>query len=394
MAATRDGGMTLTEARGGVPSGAALPPPASPSSGSRKRERVDDHGGLGGLSSSGPAAGIGVPGPVLGPFASLSAAGRFPPQPQLLPAVSVMAGGGSQPPRSDSQSYTATDEGGSDEANDMSDGGSGSGGGGDGGGGEGGGGGGDGSAGGGGGRSGGRGSGDGHGGGRPPGSGGGGGGADGPSPGRRRQMRRPYSVEERELVRQLIVELGWGRFDTLRARLPTERSLLSVRGLANALRENHEDVARAYARRRETATPAQRLPWTDADDKELEDVVVNVGWGHLTKVVGMLRKKRSRNAVVTRLSVMKKRSARLRAAHAQFLNPPRGGGSGRGDGGRASGGGGPSGGVGPPCGSGLSGGGTFGGGDDTKAGGGRGGAGVAAACVVAVAVAVAMSARG
>jgi len=148
-------------------------------------------------------------------------------------------------------------------------------------------------------------------------------------------MRRPYSAEERQLVRCLIVELGWGRFDTLRHRLPTPRSLLSVRGLANALRDAHADVAAAYARRRETATPAQRLPWTDADDAELVDAVVRLGWGRLGAVVAALRKKRSKNAVVTRLSVMKKRSPQLRAAHAVFLSPRTKGRGGNGGGGTA-----------------------------------------------------------
>ena len=120
----------------------------------------------------------------------------------------------------------------------------------------------------------------------------------------------------------LLVELGWGRFDAIAARLPTRRSVLSLRGLANTLRYHHADVQEAYARRRETARPAQRLPWTDVDDAEFVDAVVTLGWGRLPKVVSTLRKRRSKNAVITRLSVLKKRSERLREAHQRFLELP------------------------------------------------------------------------
>lgn len=137
-----------------------------------------------------------------------------------------------------------------------------------------------------------------------------------------RPTRRPYSLAERALVRSLLVELGWGRFDAIAARLPSRRSILSLRGLANSLRAAHDDVRIAYARRRETARPAQRLPWTDADDEELTAAVVAHGWGRLGRVVGLLRKRRSKNAVITRLSVLKKRDPRLRDAHQRFLEPP------------------------------------------------------------------------
>ncbi|GAB0495715.1 hypothetical protein MMPV_007020 [Pyropia vietnamensis] len=137
-----------------------------------------------------------------------------------------------------------------------------------------------------------------------------------------RPTRRPYSIAERALVRSLLVELGWGRPDAIAARLPSRRSILSLRGLANSLRAAHDDVRVAYARRRETARPAQRLPWTDADDEELTAAVVAHGWGRLGRVVGLLRKRRSKNAVITRLSVLKKRDARLREAHQRFLEPP------------------------------------------------------------------------
>lgn len=123
-------------------------------------------------------------------------------------------------------------------------------------------------------------------------------------------------------MRSLLVELGWGRFDAIAARLPSRRSILSLRGLANSLRAAHDDVRIAYARRRETARPAQRLPWTDADDEELTAAVVAHGWGRLGRVVGLLRKRRSKNAVITRLSVLKKRDPRLRDAHQRFLEPP------------------------------------------------------------------------
>jgi len=128
-------------------------------------------------------------------------------------------------------------------------------------------------------------------------------------------VRRPYTDAERALVRSLLIELGWGRFDAIAAAMPTTRSVPSLRGLANTLRLSCPAVATAYARRRETARPAHRQPWTPTDDAQLIDAVAAVGWGDLPAAARRLTKGRSRNAVVTRLSLLKKRSWRLQEAH-------------------------------------------------------------------------------
>ena len=128
-------------------------------------------------------------------------------------------------------------------------------------------------------------------------------------------VRRPYTDAERSLVRSLLIELGWGRFDAIAAAMPTRRSVPSLRGLANSLRLACPAVAAAYARRRETARPAHRQPWTPTDDAQLIDAVATVGWGDLPAAARRLTKGRSKNAVVTRLSLLKKRSVRLQEAH-------------------------------------------------------------------------------
>lgn len=121
-------------------------------------------------------------------------------------------------------------------------------------------------------------------------------------------------------MRALLVELGWGRWDALAAALPgPRRSVASLRGLASTLRHGCPAVAAAYGRRRETARPPTRVPWTPADDEALIDAVVTVGWGRWGGVAATLTKRRSRHALVTRVSVLKRRSARLRDAHRRYM---------------------------------------------------------------------------
>lgn len=132
--------------------------------------------------------------------------------------------------------------------------------------------------------------------------------------------RRPYSAADRAAVRALLVQLGWGRWEDLAAALPgPPRSVASLRGLASTLRHGCPAVAAAYVRRRETARPPTRVPWTPIDDKELIDAVMSVGWGRWGAVAAVLTKRRSRHALVTRVSVLKRRSAHLREAHRRYM---------------------------------------------------------------------------